>query len=88
MRSGKTESGFEFEIDETELNDMEFIELLAEAQSDALMFPKTIERLLGKEQKQKLYDHLRNDKGRVPVEAATEILVEIMTLAGEDTKNS
>lgn len=88
MRKGKTESGFKFVIDETDLDDMEFIELLADAQEDALKFPKVVERLLGKEQKAKLYDHVRTESGRVPVGAISNAVTEIMVAAGEDTKNS
>ena len=88
MRKGQTESGFKFVIDETDLDDMEFIELLADAQEDALKFPKVVERLLGKEQKAKLYDHVRTENGRVPIEAISNALTEIMVAAGEDTKNS
>lgn len=88
MRKGTTESGFTFEVDEEELNDMEFVELLADAQEDSLMFPRLIERMLGKDQKKALYDHIRNKKGRVPVDATIDIVTEILTLAGEDTKNS
>ena len=88
MRKGTTESGFTFEVDEEDLNDMEFVELLANAQEDSLMFPRLIERMLGEEQKKALYDHLRNKNGRVPVDATIDIVTEILTLAGEDTKNS
>lgn len=88
MRRGKTESGFEFEINEQDLDDMEFLELLAKSQNDALAFPAVLERLLGSEQKKALYDHLRNESGRVPVEATADIVAEIMTIAGEETKNS
>jgi len=88
MRKGETKSGFKFKIDEQNLNDMEFIENLAAAQSDALMFPKVIEQLLGKDQKEKLYAHLRDKNGHVPVEATVDAITEIMVLAGDDTKNS
>ena len=54
MRSGTTSSGFKFKIDEVDLNDMEFIELMAEAEENPLKYPKMVERMLGKEQKQKL----------------------------------
>lgn len=88
MRKGETKSGFKFKIDEQNLNDMEFIENLAAAQDDALMFPRVIEQLLGKDQKKKLYDHIRDKDGHVPVEATADIITEIMVIAGEDTKNS
>lgn len=88
MRKGETKSGFKFEIDEEIMDDMEFIELLAAAQKNELLFPEVIEQIMGKEQKRKLYDHLRNEKGRVPVDATIKVVEEIMVAAGEDTKNS
>lgn len=88
MRRGKTESGFEFEIDEKKLNDMRFMELLRKAQADSLVFPEVLERMLGEDQKEKLYEHLEDENGYVPIDATVDIITEIMTLAGEDTKNS
>lgn len=37
------------------------------------------ERLLGTEGRKKLYDHLRNDKGRVPPQAVAQALNELLT---------
>lgn len=88
MRSGTTSSGFKFKIDEVDLNDMEFIELMAEAEENPLKYPKMVERMLGKEQKQKLYDHVRTKEGRVPPDAIANVVEEIFILAGEDAKNS
>lgn len=88
MVSGKTASGFEFKIDEGIADDMEFMELLADAMEDAVRFPKVIEQLLGKDQKKLLYDHIRGDNGRVSIEKAIEEFTEIMNLAGEGLKNS
>lgn len=88
MRSGTTSSGFKFEIDEQDLNDMEFIELMADAEENPLKYPKMVERMLGKEQKKKLYDHVRTKEGRVPPDAIDKEVEEIFILAGEDAKNS
>lgn len=88
MVTGKTTTGFEFEIDETIADDMEFVEALSEAMDDAIRFPKVITRLLGEEQKKRLYDHIRRDDGRVSVEKTVEEFTEIMNLAGENSKNS
>jgi hypothetical protein len=88
MRSGTTSSGFKFKIDEVDLNDMEFIELMAEAEENPLKYPKMVERMLGKEQKQKLYDHVRTKEGRVPPDTIDKEVEEIFILAGEDAKNS
>ena len=88
MLKGKTESGFCFEVDETGLDDMEFVEALAELEENTLMLPKVCNMLLGKEQKKKLYDHLRDENGKVPLGDVSNAIVEIMLVAGESTKNS
>lgn len=88
MLRGKTESGFEFEINEAELNDMEFLDALAETGEDVLAFSKVCTMLLGKDQKKALYDHLRDENGRVPIEAMRKEIEEIMVSSGEDLKNS
>lgn len=88
MLKGITESGFEFEIDEARLDDMEFVEDLALAEANTAFFPRVLNRVLGEEQKKKLYDHLREESGRVPVKKAIDSFTEIMSIAGESTKNS
>ena len=65
----KTASGFEFELDPAVANDMELLEDLAGWDAGNLVcVPKALERLLGKEQKKALYDHLRGEDGRVPTD--------------------
>lgn len=84
---GKTESGFEFEIDASVLDDMEMLDALAEVMNEnPLAFPVVCTKLLGKEQKKKLYDHLRKD-GRVPVEAISAEIGSIFKELGETGKN-
>ena len=88
MRKGTTESGFKFKFDEEDWNDMEFIELMAAAEENPLKYPALIERMIGKEQKDALYEHCRNDKGRVPVDVVKKEIDEIFEVAGQDAKNS
>lgn len=88
MRRGTTQTGFRFEIDEEDWDDMEFIELMAEAEKNPLAYPAMIERMLGKEQKDRLYDHVRNEKGRVPTEPLRKEIDDIFEGAGKDAKNS
>ena len=87
MYKGVTESGFEFEIDEEEINDIEFVELVAAAEKDLAQFPAVLDRLLGKEQKKRLYDHLRNENGHVPWTKVEAEVHEMEELAGKDVKN-
>lgn len=86
MVKGKTSSGFEFEIDSNNLDNMEFLDALAQADANVLMLSKVCDMLLGAEQKAKAYDFLRVD-GRVPIQSVVELIAEIMNTAGEETKN-
>ena len=88
MLKGKTKSGFKFEIDETIADDLELLEEIAKADKDVTVFPDVLERILGVDQKKALYDHLRNEHGRVSTKAAVDEFTEIMNIAGEETKNS
>lgn len=61
---GTTSTGFEFSIDPIVIRDMEFIELAAAAEENGLLLPRMLEFILGKKQKQALYDHVRDKNGR------------------------
>ena len=86
MVKGKTKSGFEFEYDEQALNDMEFLDAVVEAESgnaSAILRAQSfmIIKLLGKDQRKKLYDHLRTPEGRVPCELVEQELTDMMEAA-------
>lgn len=73
MIQGKTNSGFKFEIDENQLKNYEFVELVAEVDENELLMPKLLRLLLG-EQVEALKDHIRDESGIVPIEKmVTEI---------------
>ena len=88
MIRGKTSTGFDFEIDETKLDDMEFLDALSEVDENPLKFSKIVKIMLGEDQRKRLYDHLRNEDGRVPVDAANAAIIEIMEYSKDETKNS
>ena len=88
MKSGKLENGFEFSIDETVLDDMRFFDTLSRVEKEPLLFPKVADMLLGGEQKERLYKHIEAEDGRVPIEAFSKCLEEIMLMVGEQGKNS
>lgn len=73
---GKTETGFEFEIDR-DCIDMELLDDLAEMQENPAITGRVLNRLLGKEQKRALYDHVRDEAGHVPIDKAAAELVDI-----------
>ena len=74
---GKTSTGFEFDIEDERLDDMELVDIMAEIDENPLLMPKLCKMLLGEEQKKRLYDHLRSEDGRVPIEATTNAIQEI-----------
>lgn len=84
---GKTESGFEFELNEEALDDYELLEVLHKIdKGDFGLVPEMVDRLLGEEQKEKLKTHLRNEEGKV---SANRLLDEVMQIfnANKTTKN-
>lgn len=84
---GKTSTGFEFDIEDERLDDMELVDIMAEIDENPLLMTKLCKMLLGEEQKKRLYDHLRSEDGRVPIEATTNAIQEIFNSPG-DLKNS
>lgn len=87
MIKGKTTSGFKFEYDEEKMDDMEFIELAARAETNLYELPKVMEWVLGEEQKKRLYDHVRETKGRASLMDTQKEFEEITEAAGESLKN-
>ena len=88
MKTIKTAEGFAIEVDEEAFDDMEVLDMLSEIEDNMLVLPKLLVKTLGKEGKKALYDYVRNDKGRVPSKKALALFEEVMTLTGEETKNS
>lgn len=89
MKKGKTKSGFEFQIEDSNLDNMELLDALAEIDGgNVAALPRASALLLGNEQKKSLYNHLRSEKGNVPMEAFMDEITEIMKIIGEEGKNS
>lgn len=88
MKTIKTNSGFEIELDENTLNNMELLDALTDLNDgDGSQLSRIIPMILGKDGRKKLYDHLRLPDGRVPADAVDSELGEIM-LALKSGKNS
>lgn len=85
---GKTKAGFEFEVDSNAGDNMEFLDALVEADENPAYFSKVVTILLGREQKKKLYDSVRDKNGVVHVEAVSNALVDIFDAMGNGVKNS
>lgn len=87
MVEGKTKSGFLFALDENAVNNMELVDALAETEDDnPIAISRACLLLLGKDMRKNLYDHLRNDDGRVPVDAVSQELIEIFSAFGAKGK--
>lgn len=85
---GKTTSGFEYELDEAALDDYELLEDLCELdEGDISKTISVLNRLLGKEQKDRLKEHLRSKNGRVPASKMMNEMGEIFNSVKEG-KNS
>lgn len=86
--TGKTKSGFEFTLEDDVLEDMELLDAMAEIGETSAGVSKTVIKLLGKQQRKALYDHLRDDKGKVRPEKVANELIDIFEALGKAGKNS
>lgn len=87
---GKTPSGFEFKIPASVMNNMELVDLLSDYDGgeNPIVLSKLCNLVLGKDQKQKLYDHVREKDGTVPIEKITTEIGDIFKASGSSGKNS
>lgn len=88
MFKGTTKSGFQFEIPEEVFDDYELLETLVDADNgDNMAIFRAIDIILDGAQKDKMKEHVRNEKGRVPASAMVKELIDIME-ASNAGKNS
>lgn len=90
MITAKTNDGFEIELDENFLDDAEMIEAMTRLGKDPSAFFVLRDRMLTPENKKRLYNHLRNEKGIVPMSALDKALNELLTSfkAGKNSASS
>ena len=89
MKKVKLDSGVTLEIPDNAIDDMEFLEMLISIdKGNGLAMPEAIERLIGKEQKEKLYNAIRKEDDRVHVKDVRDSFMEILTKLGDKGKNS
>lgn len=78
MITGKTESGFEYIIEDEATDDYELLEILIDIdKGDYTKITDMVERLLGNEQKEKLKEHLRKENRRISTKAMLKEIMEI-----------
>ena len=87
MITGTTTSGFSFELEEEIFDDYELLEMLHKIdRGDNGMMIEMVDKLLGVEQRERLKNHVRTEKGRVPAKRLFEEIKEIFQ-ANKTTKN-
>lgn len=75
----KTATGFECDIDDSAIDDMELFDAIADLQAGEVMaVPSVINKLVG-DNKKALYDHCRLENGRVPTQAVISEITNILT---------
>lgn len=78
MITGKTESGFEYKLEDDATDDYELLEILIDIdKGNYIGITDMVERLLGNEQKEKLKEHLRKENGKI---STKQMLKEIMEI--------
>ena len=76
MITAKTESGFSIELEESTLDNMEVLDALSDLdEGNPLAMSRLVVKLLGKDGKKRLYDHLRTEDGRVPASAVESAIM-------------
>lgn len=79
MTKIKLSCGFEAEVDETAVDDFAFLEALDSLQEgDITAMAKLTKLLLPAEEKKKLMELLKDEKGRVPVAEAVKQITELL----------
>lgn len=87
MIKGNTPSGFAFEIEDTQLDNYELLDAIAEVETNPIAITRVVNMLLGAEQKKRLLDHVRDKDGRVSIEAMSQEITGIFSNA-KPGKNS
>lgn len=86
MITGKTKSGFEFQVDENALDNMELVDAIADIgdDPDPVEVSHVIKLLFSKEEKRRLYDHVRDKStNRVPLKKLGDEIADIFESLGE-----
>lgn len=83
----KTKSGFEYELSPERLNNYELLEAVSEIDEDPFAITRVLKLLLGKEDTNRLKDHVRTEDGIVPADKLTDEITE-MFQSNDETKNS
>lgn len=87
MKEIELSNGFKVSISESAMDNMELVDALAEmSDENPLGVSKVCSMVLG-DNKKALYDHIRTEDGRVPVEKVSNAIKEIFEAFGGKGKN-
>lgn len=85
---GITKTGFEYDVDDNLINNMELIDALVDIQNGSTgAVSDLLNCMFDKAQKKRLYDHVREESGRVPMDKCLIECTEIIQASGEAGKN-
>lgn len=87
MIKGKTKTGFAFELEEAVLDNMELVDALDEMKGDDPLALSAVVRMVLGPARGALYEHLRTEDGRVPVNAISQEIMDIFEALGKPGKN-
>lgn len=89
MKKIKLNSGVTLNIEDDVLNNMELLDdLVAMDDGDWRAMSNVMQKVLKDEERKKLYDAIRNEKGVVQIDTVSDALNEIFGKLGETGKNS
>lgn len=89
MKKIKLDSGITLEVADNVIDDMELLELLMSLdEGNMTALPKAWEKLIGKAQKEKLYDSLRKEDGIVRFSDVQKAFMAFLEKLGDKGKNS
>ncbi len=87
MKQIELKNGFRTELSDDTMNNMELVDALAEAGGeDPMAVSKICKIILGEKKRKELYDAIRTEDGRVPVEAVSDAIKEIFEVFGDTGK--
>mgnify|MGYP003261726227 CR=1 FL=1 len=89
MKQITLENGFVISVDENVIDNMELVDALADMKDDddSLGISKVTRLLLGKKQRKALYDAVRTEDGRVPLNEISHAIEEIFAAFDDQGKN-
>lgn len=84
----RTESGLSLDIEKEKLNDWRFVKALNQIKRDDVSaLPDFLDSFLDEEQQARLFEHVKTEDGRVPIDAVVKEIGEILKAMGDEAKN-